>query len=101
MQVLLRRSDVKQNVKCATCGQGFRVYWEPVSPAERTTMRAIISGGLKLQHEADPTAAAHPAGAFNLSNWGRSAEFAGTSLVGSPAKARPAASFDRNGTDRR
>jgi hypothetical protein len=100
MQVLLRKSDTRQNVKCAICGQGFRVYWEPPSPAERTTVRAIIAGGLKLQHETDRTRAAHPSRAFNLSSWGRSTEFAGTSLIGAPAKARRAAAPGRNGTDR-
>lgn len=101
MQVLMRKSDTKQDVKCATCGQGFRVYWEPTSLAERTTMRAIITGGLKLQHQTDQTAAAHPARAFNLSTAGRSMEFAGTSLIGAPSNLQAAASLDRNGTNRR
>jgi hypothetical protein len=101
MHVLLRKADTKPNVKCATCGQGFRVYWEPTSAEERSTMRAILTGGLKLQHETDRTAAAHPAGAFNLSCWGSSTEFAGTSLIGAPSRALPAPSPDRNGADRR
>jgi hypothetical protein len=100
MQVLLRKSDTRQSVKCAICGQGFRVYWEPASPAERITVRAIIAGGLKLQHDTDRTAAAHPSRAFNLSSWGRSTEFAGTSLIGAPAKAGRAAAPGRNGADR-
>ncbi len=100
MQVLLRKSDTKQSVKCATCGQGFRVYWEPTSRAERTTMRAIIAGGLKLQHRNDPTAAAHPSRAFNLPDWDSATEFAGTSLIGAPPAERRVNTAARNGTDR-
>ena len=99
MMVLLRKSDTRQNVKCAICGQYFRAYWEPKSAAERIAIRAIISGGLKRHHKSDPTPDAHPSGAFNLSSWGREMEFAGTSLVGSLPATRSAQSLDRNGTN--
>jgi hypothetical protein len=100
MQVLLRKSDTKQDIKCATCGQAFRVYWQPATQAERNTMRAIVTGELKLQHEMDKTAAAHPANAFSLPGWGcASPEYASSSLIGGGhSGARPSAV--RNGTYR-
>jgi hypothetical protein len=98
MQVLLRKSDTKQDIKCATCGQGFRVYWQPTSQAERNTMRAIVAGELKLQHETDKTAAAHPARAFSLPGWGcASLEYSSASLIGG-GRLAPQPSAVRNGT---
>jgi hypothetical protein len=100
MRVLLRKSETKQDIRCATCGQAFRVYWQPATQAERSTMRAIVTGELKLQHEIDKTAAAHPANAFSLPGWGcASPEYSSVSLVGG-GHPSPRPSVVRNGTNR-
>ena len=50
MQVLLRRSEFRQDIRCSVCGQGFRLYWEQNSPSERATMRSIVLGELRDHH---------------------------------------------------
>jgi hypothetical protein len=100
MRVLLKKSDKKQDIQCATCGQAFRVYWQPTTQAERDTMRAIVTGELRLHHQIDKTTAAHPANAFSLPGWGcASPEYSSASLVGGGHPSpRPLAV--RNGTHR-
>jgi hypothetical protein len=82
MQVLLRRSDDKQDIQCNICNQGFRLYWERSSPAEQATMRAIIEGELRQQHATDKTPAAHPAMPFNLPSWSGPPQYSGAALLG-------------------
>jgi hypothetical protein len=82
MQVLLRRSDEKQDLKCRVCGQGFRVYWERTSLEEQTAMRAIVLDTLDLQHAGDGSPAAHPASPFNVPNWQGPPQFSGAALLG-------------------
>src|SRR3954471_15826787 len=59
MQVLLKRSEEKKDIQCSVCHQGFRVFWERSSPAERETMRAIVLGELRQHHATDSSSAAH------------------------------------------
>jgi hypothetical protein len=87
MQVLLKRSDENQDVECAVCRQGFRLFWERLAPAERVTMRAIVEGELRRHHDSsDTTADAHPAGHFSLPEWAAEPELA-TAGYASPAAA--------------
>ena len=83
MQVLLKRSQDKKDIECSVCQQGFRLYWERTSPAERETMRAIIQGELVRQHDnkinmIDP----HPTRPFNLPEWSGEHQFSGAALLG-------------------
>jgi hypothetical protein len=82
MQVLLRRSDEKQDIKCSICNQGFRLYWERSSPAEQATMRAIVQGELRHHHATDTTPEAHPSQPFNLPNWSGPAHYSSAALLG-------------------
>lgn len=82
MQVLLKRSEQKKDIQCTVCHQGFRVFWERSSPAERDTMRAIVHGELVRHHSADNSPAAHPPEPFNLPEWGGQPEFSGAALLG-------------------
>jgi hypothetical protein len=101
MQVLLRRSNFRQDIKCSVCGQGFRLYWELNSASERFTMRAIVLGELREHHSreqgGDSTCAAHPADLFRLPTWLGSPQFSRATLLASPAsrmhRAAPRASF--------
>jgi hypothetical protein len=89
MQVLLRRSDFRQDIRCSVCGQGFRLYWELNSPAERATMRSIVLGELREHHSreqgGDRTVSAHPVDLFRLPTWLGSPQFSRTALLASPA----------------
>lgn len=82
MQVLLRKSEVRQDIQCSICHQGFRLYWERSSHAERETMRAIIQGELRHQHTIDPSPAAHPEIPFNVPQWSGQPQFSGAALLG-------------------
>jgi hypothetical protein len=97
MQVLLRRSEFRQDVNCSICGQGFRLYWEQNSPPERATMRAIVLGELRDHHSEEQgdnkTAAAHPVDLFRLPGWTGSPKFARRTLLAGPS--RPASQISR------
>jgi hypothetical protein len=86
MQVLLKQSETRRDIECSICGQGFHLYWERSSPAERETMRSIILGELRAHHAVeygdDRTVTAHPAIPFNLPTWSGSPQFSGAALLG-------------------
>jgi hypothetical protein len=86
MQILLRKSETRHDLQCTICNQGFRLYWERPSQAERETMRAIIAAELRRHHDAehanDKTSAAHPSTPFNLPEWAGAPQFSGAALLG-------------------
>jgi hypothetical protein len=90
MQVLLRRSEFRQDIRCNVCGQGFRLYWELNSPSERATMRSIILGELRDHHSReqgdDKTPSAHPFDLFRLPGWTGSPKFARKTLLAGPSR---------------
>ena len=90
MQVLLRRSEFRQDIRCSVCGQGFRLYWELNSPAERATMRSIVLGELRDHHSreqgGDQTSSAHPIDLFRLPSWTGSPKFARKTLLAGPSR---------------
>lgn len=92
MQVLLRKSDDRQDIECAVCGQGFRLYWERTSQAEQDMMRPMLLDELRKQHRGgDDSIAAHPVSPFNLPSWSGSAQFSGAALLGGLSTIRRAA----------
>lgn len=91
MQVLLRRSEDKRDVKCSICGQGFRLYWERTSLAEQASMQAIVLDELVQHHTSDQSSAAHPANPFNLPSWPGPPQFSGAALLGGLSTIRRAA----------
>ncbi|WP_035347314.1 hypothetical protein [Edaphobacter aggregans] len=95
MQVLLKPSTERKDIQCTVCQQGFRLYWERSEFAERETMRAIVLADLRRHHASDPTPAAHPAGLFNLPDWGGEPQFSGAALLGGHSAVRPAFSPTR------
>src|SRR5208282_5303509 len=88
MQVLLRRSEFRQDIHCSVCGQGFRLYWELSSAPERATMRNIVLGDLRDHHSpeqgGDKTAAAHPFDLFRLPTTNRSPQFSRAARLAGP-----------------
>jgi hypothetical protein len=89
MQILLRRSEFRQDIQCSVCGQGFRLYWEMASPAERATMRSIVLGELREHHSneqgGNKTASAHPAELFRLPTWIGEPQFSRTTRLARPS----------------
>ena len=85
MQVLLRKSDEGEDLKCDVCGQGFRLYWERSSLDEQEAMRPAVQEELRQQHmgaPSDPSPGAHPSGPFNIPRWSGSPQFSGAALLG-------------------
>ncbi len=82
MQVLLRKSEEKQDVQCNICGQGFRLYWERTSLEEQASMRGIVLDELVQHHAVDKSRAAHPHTPFNLPSWPGPPQFSGAALLG-------------------
>ena len=101
MQVLLRKSDDKQDVKCSVCGQGFRAYWERTSQAEQVAMLTVIHDELRMQHVDDPTASAHPGSPFNVPKWQGPAQFSGAAMLGGLSTIRRAAPAELDFTSKR
>ena len=90
MQVLLRRSEFRQDIRCSVCAQGFRLYWEQNSPSERATMRSIVLGELRDHHSreqgGDETSSAHPFDLFRLPSWTGSPKFSRKTLLAGPSR---------------
>src|SRR5258707_15508280 len=90
MQVLLRRSEFRQDIRCSVCGEGFRLSWELNSPSERAPMRSIVLGELRDHHSreqgGDKTSAAHPFDLFRLPGWTGSPKFARETLLAGPSR---------------
>jgi hypothetical protein len=90
MQVLLRRSELRQDIRCSVCSQGFRLYWELGSPSERATMRSIVLGELRDHHSreqgGDKTASAHPFDLFRLPAWTGLPKFTRKTLLAGPSR---------------
>lgn len=82
MQVLLKHSQENRDIECSICRQGFRLYWEPTSMAERETMRAIVQGELRLHHRSlnNELRTAHPEQPFHLPEWAGDYQISGPSL---------------------
>jgi hypothetical protein len=96
MQVLLRRSEFRQDIHCSVCGQGFRLYWESNSPAERATMRSLVLAELRDHHSKEQgdnkTPAAHPFDLFRLPTWTGSPQFSREAMLAGPTKPRSSVS---------
>ncbi len=84
MQMLCKVSSAFSDVRCPVCEQGFMVYWTRIAAKNRDEQRQSLLNGLRLQHAADETAAAHPA-AFHLAEGLAAAPFGETAAMGMPA----------------
>ena len=82
MQVLLKKSSEPHDIQCNVCNQGFRVYWERTSAAEREKMLAEVQEELSQHHIGDQTHNAHPSQLFNLPEWSGAPQFSGAALLG-------------------
>jgi len=82
MQLLLKHSENKKDIECSICRQGFRLYWEPTSMAERETMRAIVQGELRLHHRSlnNELQTVHPEQPFHLPEWAGDYQFSGAAF---------------------
>jgi hypothetical protein len=83
MQVLCEKSNTGSDVRCGVCGQGFLVYWERTSRAERMQARAEVMNALVRQHEDERTGHdAHPTTQFTIPSWDGDVRYSGAALLG-------------------
>ena len=82
MQVLIRKSDIKQDVQCNVCGQGFRLYWERTSVVEQEATLNTVLDSLLQDHATDLTSAAHTDAPYTVPRWEGSPQFSGAALLG-------------------
>ena len=60
MQVLCKRSNEHVETCCSVCGQGFELYWERQSRAERAQALREIEKTLRSHHVEHAGPEAHP-----------------------------------------
>lgn len=69
MQVLCKRTDGDAEFHCCVCGQGFVLFWDRQSHAERAQLRHEIQESLRLEHRSCPGPEAHPQSVFLAPEW--------------------------------
>jgi hypothetical protein len=83
MQVLCERSNTGNDVRCNVCGQGFLVYWERSSRAEREQARRDVIQALADHHEDLTTGHhSHPPTRFTVPSWSGDIRYSGAALLG-------------------
>ncbi len=92
MQVLLKKSDERQDLQCPICSQGFRVYWERTSLEEQTSVRGEVLAALRLDHTTDRSRSAHPDSPFTVPHWDGAPQFSGAALLGGLSRLHRSAS---------
>lgn len=82
MQVLCKSTNGNSEMHCSVCGQGFVMFWERQSRAERSEAIRDIQKTLRHQHRTQKGAEAHPNGGFLVPEWNGSVSSSGASIVG-------------------
>jgi hypothetical protein len=72
MQVLCKKTNGNAESRCCVCGEGFVLFWERESRAERLEAKAILQEMLRRHHRVFKGPEAHPQGAFVVPSWSRS-----------------------------
>lgn len=83
MQVLCKSSQDAAGIRCSVCGQGFALYWERQSKAERSKAVEEIAKTLRSHHTKDAGPAAHPDRGFLVPEWNGPIAFSGAAILGS------------------
>jgi hypothetical protein len=82
MQVLCKKSEDDIQARCSVCGQGFTLYWERQTPAERADALEEVHATLIAQHGNKEDAGVHPDGCFLVPSWGGDVAFSGAAILG-------------------
>lgn len=83
MQVLCKSTNGNAETHCCVCGQGFVMFWDRQSRAERITALHEIQETLRHHHSNGPGPDAHPKESFPVPEWGGRAILSGPSAPGS------------------
>jgi hypothetical protein len=82
MQVLCKSTIGSGEVKCCVCGQGFVMFWERQSRAERSEAIREIQATLRAHHNTVAGPKAHPHSGFLVPDWESSVTFSGAAIAG-------------------
>lgn len=82
MQVLCKSSNEHAETSCSVCGQGFALYWERQSKAERAQALKEIDKTLRSHHSKHAGPEAHPNRGFLVPEWSGPIAFSGAAILG-------------------
>ena len=82
MQVLCKSTSGFAETHCSVCGQGFVMFWERQSRAERIESMKEIQKTLRHQHRTQKGSEAHPNGGFLVPEWNGSVATSGAAILG-------------------
>lgn len=82
MQVLCKSTNGNAEVHCGVCGQGFVLFWERQSRAERAETLKEIQKTLRGHHQEQGTQQVHPQAGFLIPNWDGPSSFSGAAILG-------------------
>lgn len=69
MQVLCRKTTENAECHCCVCGQGFLIFWDSETQAERLEARYELQEMLRRHHRVRVGSAAHPDYGFIVPSW--------------------------------
>ena len=82
MQVLCKSSCEQVETCCSVCGQGFALYWERQTKAERMQALKEIEKTLRSHHHDQAGPEAHPNRGFLVPEWNGPIAFSGAAILG-------------------
>ena len=82
MQVLLKSAEAAVETRCSVCGQGFVMFWERQTKAERAAALRQIDSTLRNHHHAGQGQGAHPVKGFLVPEWNGPIAFSGAAILG-------------------
>jgi hypothetical protein len=82
MQVLLKSTESAGDTRCSVCGQGFAMFWERQTKAERAEALREIESTLRHHHHAGPGHDVHPVKGFLIPAWDGPIAFSGAAILG-------------------
>lgn len=82
MQVLCKSTNGNAETHCCVCGQGFVMFWERQSRAERTQVMKEIQTTLRHHHRNQSGKEAHPNGTFLVPEWNGSTSATAAAIRG-------------------
>ena len=69
MQVLCKKTNGNAETHCCVCGQGFIMFWDRQSRAERIEALHEIQVVLRRHHRNSTEPDAHPSEGFSVPEW--------------------------------
>lgn len=82
MQVLCKSSNEHIETWCSVCGQGFALYWERQTKAERAQALKEIDKALRSHHSNLSGPEAHPTRGFLVPEWKGPVAVSGAAILG-------------------